>query len=158
MAPHGAPCGTFSKARRKDSLARLPLLRSDMHPEGLPGLGKFSARVREANLLATRTAALCKTQVRAGRFFSVENPLKSRMWDLPSFRSLDRWMESRLQRGTNAASVGCTRRLRGGYRMLRGCTFCSKFVRRQHETGVPEYSTTQTELECLLNLNYKHKL
>ena len=80
MAP---PCRTFTKARRKDKHANVKRLRSDDKPEG------FGCKeTTEANLLADRTAALGERQVEIGKWFSIENPEGSHIWELKSFRRL----------------------------------------------------------------------
>ncbi len=80
MAP---PCRTFTKARRKDRRAKVKQLRSDRRPEG------FGCKdTTEANLLADRTAALGERQVEIGKWFSIENPEGSYIWELKSFKRL----------------------------------------------------------------------
>ena len=58
-------------------------LRSSTRPEGFG-----DKQTVEANLLADRTAHLCERQVNLGKFFSVENPEESYLWELKSFRRL----------------------------------------------------------------------
>lgn len=74
MAP---PCRTFSRARRRDKFAKVKVLRSTRHPEGLE---PKSSRVKEANLLASRAAQLSLLQWKAGGWFSLENPEGSLIW------------------------------------------------------------------------------
>lgn len=71
------PCKTFSKARRRDRFARVKQLRSRQCPEGC---NPKPAIVREANLLASRSAQLAKIQLRANGWFSIENPASSLLW------------------------------------------------------------------------------
>lgn len=80
MAP---PCRTFTKARRKDKHASVKQLRSDKKPEGFG-----CEETTEANLLADRTAALGERQVEIGKWFSIENPEGSYIWELKSFKRL----------------------------------------------------------------------
>ena len=61
------PCKTFSRARRRDGLARVKKLRSVQHPEGFKPHTKL---VAEANKLASRSAQLCGLQWKAGGVFS----------------------------------------------------------------------------------------
>lgn len=84
MAP---PCRSFSRARRKDRLARVRKLRSHSKPEGLD---PKNALVREANLLAARTAQLAALQYKVNGWFSIENPANSFMWLLKSMIRLAR--------------------------------------------------------------------
>ena len=80
MAP---PCRTFTKARRKDEHANVKSLRSDRRPEG------FGCKdTTEANLLADRTAELAEKQVGLDKWFSIENPEGSFIWELKSFKRL----------------------------------------------------------------------
>ena len=71
------PCKTFSRARRRDRLARVRKLRSVQHPEGFKPYPKL---VAEANKLASRSAQLCLLQWKAGGVFSLENPASSLIW------------------------------------------------------------------------------
>ena len=71
------PCKTFSRARRRDGLARVKKLRSVQHPEGFKPHTKL---VAEANKLASRSAQLCGLQWKAGGVFSLENPASSLIW------------------------------------------------------------------------------
>ena len=65
------PCKTFSRARRRDRWARVWKLRPASKPEGLDPKPKI---VREANLLASRSAQLANLQYKTGGWFSIENP------------------------------------------------------------------------------------
>ena len=86
---HAAPpCKTFSRARRNDCFAKARTLRTPAEPAGVRILGRIPMHVQEANVLATRTAKLCKAQMRANGFFSVENPECSFVWDLPCFKQI----------------------------------------------------------------------
>lgn len=71
------PCKTFSRARRRDRLARVKKLRSLQHPEGFKPYPKL---VADANKLASRSAQLCLLQWKAGGVFSLENPATSLIW------------------------------------------------------------------------------
>ena len=94
MAP---PCGTCSRAREKpipqhliDQGAPNPQpLRSDEHPEGLPGLGWVDqVKVNKANAIAdfcTEISHLC-ISLQVG--FSIENPTNSILWLLPRMKDL----------------------------------------------------------------------
>ena len=86
MAP---PCSTFSRARRSDRFARLKRLRSEKHPEGVPGQ-KGNPRARKANELTRRCIRIARAQVRAGGWVSIENPEDSLIWQLQPMRSLAR--------------------------------------------------------------------
>jgi len=74
----GPPCKTFTKARRRDKFGTARVLRSDQHPEGLPGVK--DQRVHDANVLARRFAKIARVVHRCGGFWSVENPERSYLW------------------------------------------------------------------------------
>ncbi len=80
MAP---PCRTFTKARREDEHGKVKRLRSEKRPEGFD-----CEQTKEANLLADRSAAVAEKQMERGKFFSLENPKDSFIWELPSFKRL----------------------------------------------------------------------
>ena len=71
------PCRTFTRARRSDRIARVRKLRSHSKPEGFDTTNPL---VKEANLLAARSAQLAALQHKAGGWFSIENPLTSYIW------------------------------------------------------------------------------
>ena len=71
------PCKTFSRARRRDKYANARRLRSVQFPGGLE---PKSALVKEANLLAARSAQLATLQMKAMGWFSIENPERSFIW------------------------------------------------------------------------------
>lgn len=76
---HLAPlCKTFSRARRRNRLARVRKLRSAQHPEGF---GPYPKLVADAKKLASRSAQLCLLQWKAGGILSLENPATSRTID-----------------------------------------------------------------------------
>ena len=79
------PCHTFSRARRSDHWGSARILRSTEHPLGFD---KSNWQVAEANTLAKFTAKLCRTQLRAGGWFSIENPETSILWGTPCMRAL----------------------------------------------------------------------
>ena len=64
------PCNTFSRARRSDKWGSAKILRSVEFPLGFD---EKNRRVAEANELTKFTARLCKAQLRAGGWFSIEN-------------------------------------------------------------------------------------
>lgn len=83
------PCGTCSRARDRplgpDHYGPRPL-RSLEHPWGLPHLTDSErSRVELANQL---TASFCSALRRKGICWSVENPGRSYMWELPPFIEL----------------------------------------------------------------------
>lgn len=71
------PCKTFSRARRRDRWAKVRKLRSHAKPEGLEPRSRL---VKEANLLASRSAQLARLQHKVKGWFSIENPEKSFIW------------------------------------------------------------------------------
>jgi site-specific DNA-cytosine methylase len=68
------PCITFTMARRSDQYGTAVILRTADAPEGIDPL---LPRVAEANLLMKRSAMLAKACIRAGCWFSIENPKRS---------------------------------------------------------------------------------
>ena len=77
------PCKTYSNARRTDRHGSVKVLRTHKQPLGIDPPGKRPWSVMEANLLTSRTMKLARLQLRAGGFFSIENPLESIMWSVP---------------------------------------------------------------------------
>ena len=63
------PCKTFSRARRRDRWAKVKKLRSATKPQGFEPKPRL---VREANLLASRSAQLSRLQYKANGWFSIE--------------------------------------------------------------------------------------
>ena len=91
------PCGTASRARERRLAAELLAqgwkqprpLRSDEHPEGIPGLtGTEAARVQAANQLYAFTAAFALAAHQQGVLWSVENPTRSHMWNTSWYQAL----------------------------------------------------------------------
>ena len=81
---HAAPpCKSFSRARRTDDVASVRVLRSVERPEGF---GCTMTKV--ANTLALRTIEKAILQVQCGRYFSIEHPLESFMWELTLCKKL----------------------------------------------------------------------
>ena len=77
------PCRTFTRARRSDKWAKVKVLRTDERPEG------FGApETEQANELARRAVFLARCVMEGGGYFSIENPLDSRLWDMPFVRAL----------------------------------------------------------------------
>ena len=90
---HGAPpCGTASRARdipMSSDEHGPPPLRSELHPEGLPGLTKFwKNRVDSANAIYERMCNFCFFLNVLSITWSLENPGNSYMWMLPYFMQL----------------------------------------------------------------------
>ena len=89
----GPPCRSFSGLRGKGQGPRP--VRSLEFPEGLPSKQLTNAErelVKVDNLLAKKTALLCKIMHGLGRSFLVENPPRRNdqptLWDLPDFMEL----------------------------------------------------------------------
>jgi hypothetical protein len=81
---HGAPpCKTFSAARRTDMHANVKRLRSSDRPQGFGG-----EATETANKLALRMLELARAQMARGKFFSIENPHSSIMWELKQYAKL----------------------------------------------------------------------
>lgn len=86
-AHFGAPCNTFSAARKEDGGP--PPLRSPEAPWGLPNLSSDNlALVFLGNLFLLRTIEAATVIVSMGGNFSVENPLHSLLWLVPAFQHL----------------------------------------------------------------------
>ncbi len=91
------PCGTMSRAREiplpqwiKDKGVPEPYpLRSERHPQGLPGLeGTDLVKVQKANILAAFACDIAVWCLSHDIFFNIENPARSYLWMLPGFRKL----------------------------------------------------------------------
>ena len=77
MVHLGPPCSTFSRAR-------LPSLRSNGHPWGIPGLSKKEKEiVNDGSLMCLVAVEVAKRCLEAGVGFSLENPATSMMWVFP---------------------------------------------------------------------------
>ena len=93
FAHFGTPCNTFSAARKEDGGP--PPLRSKEEPWGLPNLSDDNmALVFLGNLFLLRTIEAAKVIFAMGGNFSIENPLYSLLWQVPTFCCLER--EARL--------------------------------------------------------------
>ena len=119
----GAPCNSFSAARKEDGGP--PPLRSEEHPEGLPGLtGSNLAIAMLGNFFTERTVEAAETVVRVGGDFSIENVLGSLLWQTVWIRRLMR--EARTfqvdfdQCAFGAASMKPTRILLSNQRLQNG--------------------------------------
>ena len=87
------PCGTSSRARLIQRRGRWnpPIIRTDQHPDGIPGLsGTLKARVEAANQLYAITCDLVTWCIQSNTYFSVENPGRSFMWQTAPFVALSR--------------------------------------------------------------------
>ena len=83
----GTPCNTFSAARKADGGP--PPLRSAAQPLGLSSLSaENAALVFLGNLFVARSVEACLAVFTRGGDFSIENPLKSLLWQVPAIRSL----------------------------------------------------------------------
>ncbi len=81
---HAAPpCRSFTKARRADQYATVKVLRSVERPEGFG-----CSATTLANKLVNRVAEKAMLLHSSGKFFSIENPLQSYLWDLKAFVKL----------------------------------------------------------------------
>ena len=91
-AVHIAPeCSTFSRVReRKIPGVHCRPLRSVEFPEGFTeGLSKREyEQIEDANEIANWTASVCRRALADGRYFIVENPMRSYLWSLPNFETL----------------------------------------------------------------------
>ena len=83
------PCGTASRARfiRRKGRYNPPVLRTDLHPDGLPDLIPLhAAKVAAANRLYHITTDLCRLCHLHGVMYTIENPARSFMWQTAPFR------------------------------------------------------------------------
>ena len=89
------PCGTASRSReirRKFGPDPKPL-RSNDHPDGIPGLtGVDLSRVQAANRLYKFVAELIPQLHESGKSWFVENPTNSLMWLTSWFQALLHWL------------------------------------------------------------------
>ena len=82
----GPPCSSFSMAFNRFSSQRI---RSSQFPAGLENLTDAQeAKVRLGNELAQVALSLARAQMKAGRWFQLEQPASSLMLHLPSFKDL----------------------------------------------------------------------
>ena len=79
------PCGTFSMARRWDKHGKVDRLRSKQCPGGID---PESPLVQEANDLMQKAARLARACIRAGAWFTLENPKSSYAWEHKPIASL----------------------------------------------------------------------
>ena len=89
----GTECKTFNRARELQRPGwRFPKpLRSAQHPLGLPGLtAKEKESLSRGNEMAEISVQLAFKLLAAGGYFIIENPEKSRLWDLPEFVRLSK--------------------------------------------------------------------
>lgn len=77
------PCRTLTRARRSDEFGRVPVLRSDEHPEGWG-----SPQAEQANEVISRMVVLCLLLHNRGATFSIENPENSYLWLLKTMQRL----------------------------------------------------------------------
>ena len=83
------PCKSCSRARRDDHWGRVPSLRSNAHPDGLPQLAPaLWAKVKEANLIFERMVKIIRVVARGGGWWSVENPARSFIWQTKHVKKL----------------------------------------------------------------------
>ena len=89
---HFAPsCGTASRAREK--APGPPPLRSDEHPDGLPGLNEQNrARVAAANDSYKAMLELAKYVISLNISISIENPKNSLFWKCTFVQAFLRWL------------------------------------------------------------------
>ena len=84
-----APCGSSSRAREIPRKGFPGPLRSDDHPDGLPGLAFEDAeRVRKANELYKFVAESALELCKRGISWAIENPLNSLFWKTSPMRGL----------------------------------------------------------------------
>ena len=92
----GTPCGSFSRAR--DRPGGPPRLRSDDCPLGLEGLKPHDAqKVAVGNILMRFTVRVMLLSLRMILPFTLENPVRSRLWLCPPIRALLRRKHVRVQ-------------------------------------------------------------
>ena len=95
----GPPCGTFTRAREKkipqwqlDRGAPCPRpLRSTDQPEGLPAwrlTRQERTKVYKGNQIAWFCADVARYCLQKNVWFSIENPSRSILWELPQYQAL----------------------------------------------------------------------
>jgi hypothetical protein len=85
------PCGTASRAREIPLPGRYSPkpLRSELFPWGLPNLSpEDNLRVEKANQVYDSIFVLIQAMLAQGKSVVIENPLRSLLWELPTYRSL----------------------------------------------------------------------
>ena len=95
------PCRTYTKARRTDKHGKVKRLRSEEKPEG------FGCEdTKAANSLVDRTTYLCEKQHQEDKYFSIENPWESFIWEQKSMKRLAKLPGTRLLRLDQCAYGG----------------------------------------------------
>ena len=79
---------TLSRVRMRGCGRKSMALRSHQSPAGIHPKGARPAGVLADNLRVKRMVALAMIQLRAGMYFSIEDPLQSGLWHLPEVRRL----------------------------------------------------------------------
>ena len=95
------PCRTYTKARRTDKHGKVKRLRSEEKPEG------FGCEdTKAANSLVDRAAYLCEKQHQEDKYFSIENPWESFIWEQKPMKRLAKLPGTRLLRLDQCAYGG----------------------------------------------------
>ena len=79
-----------------------------------------SPAVKLANGIVSRFARLCRVQLRAGGWFSIENPDMSYLWKFRPIASILKLSGVELKRGDQCCLGDITGKLRAGHRMPLG--------------------------------------
>jgi hypothetical protein len=85
------PCGTASRAREIPMEGRYSPkpLRSELYPRGLPDLSpEDQSRVDKANAVYDSIILLVLAMLQQGKSVLIENPLRSLLWELPTYKML----------------------------------------------------------------------
>ena len=132
------PCKTCSRARRTDIFGTAPILRSDDHPDGVPGLtSKLQTRVDEANDIYDRMVKVIRIVARSGGWWSVENPANSYLWATRSVVKLFKLPEAAFYIGDQCMFGGQWRKPTGWLTTCEALSFlqvrCPGGVSHQHE-------------------------
>ena len=90
------PRRTFTKVRRRNRFAKLRQLRTQAKPEGLEPKCRL---VKEANLLASRSAQLAHLQWKTRGIFSTEHPESSYLWNYKPIKFLFQLRNVKLYKG-----------------------------------------------------------
>ena len=144
MAP---PCRTFTKARRTDEHGTVKALRSKERPEGFG-----DDQTVEANTITDR-CVLAEKQLDEGKWFSMENPEPSLIWELKSVRRLRKRPEVRFVGFDQCAYGGPFKKSTG---VLTNCPWlfhlqrCGDVPRHAHTTLEGRVWSYKTEQEVWL--------
>ena len=138
----GTPCNTFSRAR--DRPGGPPRLRSDSQPLGLADLRTVDQlKVRAGNVLMWFSCRVLHMARRLRLPFTLENPLRSRLWLCPSVRQLMRCPNTWVQDITFCAFGTKWKKPTRFFSVCLDLHFLAPYTCRSSRRGLCQYSGLQ---------------